>query len=887
MRKFTFLSSLVAAFLFCTTTMAQVTLVNELENKGVLSVTDVTSLDALQEGKWYVMENDLGALSYAYDDGVGLKRKPVNTHVVSGMATSACGDGLFRITNRTTATIGETSVVGFNMQWGTGRYTKWPTDHNVKMQTSADSPVEATGWVYAAPLTLNSNTWFQLMKNTNSEFANGRGDIAAGKNIMIDNQGANSNVVDWSTGSTTVVNTSATRGNGFWRIYEVTLADLVDVTIEVKKSGEIAQYTKKIKAPVGATITLKNFLPTFSFVTYENTTATVQASGNNFALSYSVDEDAESKFIFATSYADLNNNNKWVSLFTQNGRMHVYDDKTTGGGTKKYPTIDRATFTGLTDSYFWGFVRENRFSPVKIYNKGTEDEAETLYLTSDANDVPVLFHNASGSVDNSWITDEWVIVKGHVVSGTQYFGICASGTTRYINNNGNKGFMTTYSDGPIKDDGSNVRLTSELQTYTTLKDRALNAPFNAVYSLNKEARELIRKNTTETVEAYKNIISDINDGNSTTGFIDFDPNKYYFLRNYTPDTERTFVLGTADGVNGSTIELTTDAEKGNSVDAPMNCSNVNAIWKIETKEGAQAGGGSSTGVGVSRTIARHIKHVNSGKYFTAVEAANNDDQTYRKLSDTKTDYYFVNLGAGQLFLKNVQYNGSGAQAMAHSLSCTEHGALKASGNAHYKNTRDAWYGIEATAINVVISDAKYATTYLPFGVTVPEGSALKAYAVTGTADGVATLTEVKSVPANEGVILYAETAGTYKLTINDNVDAWTEGYNKLSGSCMSETVTESGYVLSAPEGEVGLYRAEETNGSWLNNSNKAYLPVSNVQAGEGARFLSFDFGTETGVDVIKVAESASKNAAVYDLSGRRVQSAQKGLYIVNGKKVVK
>ena len=71
---------------------------------------------------------------------------------------------------------------------------------------------------------------------------------------------------------------------------------------------------------------------------------------------------------------------------------------------------------------------------------------------------------------------------------------------------------------------------------------------------------------------------------------------------------------------------------------------------------------------------------------------------------------------------------------------------------------------------------------------------------------------------------------------------------------------------------------------FLNNANKAYLPASAVPA--SARFISFDFGTETAIDELK-GENGNVNAVIYDLSGRRVQKAQKGVFIVNGKVVIK
>ena len=43
---------------------------------------------------------------------------------------------------------------------------------------------------------------------------------------------------------------------------------------------------------------------------------------------------------------------------------------------------------------------------------------------------------------------------------------------------------------------------------------------------------------------------------------------------------------------------------------------------------------------------------------------------------------------------------------------------------------------------------------------------------------------------------------------------------------------------------------------------------------------------ETGIDELK-GENGTEKSALYDLSGRRVQKAQKGIYIQNGKVVVK
>lgn len=61
---------------------------------------------------------------------------------------------------------------------------------------------------------------------------------------------------------------------------------------------------------------------------------------------------------------------------------------------------------------------------------------------------------------------------------------------------------------------------------------------------------------------------------------------------------------------------------------------------------------------------------------------------------------------------------------------------------------------------------------------------------------------------------------------------------------------------------------------------RAYLPVPDNIA--GALSMIFEGGTTTAIEE---AQAAEEGMVIYDLSGRRVQKASKGLYIVNGKKV--
>jgi hypothetical protein len=140
------------------------------------------------------------------------------------------------------------------------------------------------------------------------------------------------------------------------------------------------------------------------------------------------------------------------------------------------------------------------------------------------------------------------------------------------------------------------------------------------------------------------------------------------------------------------------------------------------------------------------------------------------------------------------------------------------------------------------------------------------------------------VPAETPVILKGE-AAPYNLTIGGTAE--TINGNKLDGTIASTYVNEDAYVLANHNDVVGFYKAaknQQDNQSWLNNGFKAYLSASNVTS--EARFLSFDFGTETAIEGVE-GENVNVKTEIYDLAGRRVKAAQKGLYIVNGKVVIK
>lgn len=181
---------------------------------------------------------------------------------------------------------------------------------------------------------------------------------------------------------------------------------------------------------------------------------------------------------------------------------------------------------------------------------------------------------------------------------------------------------------------------------------------------------------------------------------------------------------------------------------------------------------------------------------------------------------------------------------------------------------------EAQNINGV---SHIATFSAPFATIIPAG--VKAYYVSakGT-EATMTAIEAEAIPANQGVILTSESGDVATMVPAAGETAATITGNQLghsAGAAKALTAGE-GYILGNGTEGTAFYPCQA--GSLP--INKAYL-LGN--GGESA--IAMNFGNAvTGINTI--AAPASAKAPIFDLSGRRVVKATKGLYIQNGKKVI-
>lgn len=201
--------------------------------------------------------------------------------------------------------------------------------------------------------------------------------------------------------------------------------------------------------------------------------------------------------------------------------------------------------------------------------------------------------------------------------------------------------------------------------------------------------------------------------------------------------------------------------------------------------------------------------------------------------------------------------------------------------------------------NLSISDAGYSTYFTNVAFEAPAD--VEVGIVTGVEGNALTIdwtkySAGKTVPANTGVLVKGN-KGDYPYVIV-NSSAQTPANNLLKGSVAAEQTAGTNckfYKLSMDNSDknLGFYWGAADGAAFKNAANKAYLAVPNAVAANLFGFVIEGDGT-TGIESV---EQAQKLVDVYTIDGMLVQKQvkanqalnglRKGIYIVNGKKVIK
>ena len=260
-------------------------------------------------------------------------------------------------------------------------------------------------------------------------------------------------------------------------------------------------------------------------------------------------------------------------------------------------------------------------------------------------------------------------------------------------------------------------------------------------------------------------------------------------------------------------------------------------------------------------------------------------------------------------------NSSTETAYENTISVDENGAEIAMGDYHLRynaasgQERFRYFKTEQTAIQLyklvepvedvtlTISSVGYATLfYSDRNLVVPEG--VTAYTYTANENDIEILQTFGSgdvIPKACGVVLEAENQGTeqeFTFVVSETDAEAVEGNllygldegGRTVGPDGTENYTFFMLSLDKNNENVGFYYGAKKGGAFEALPHKAYLAIPKPN---GINATSFTFDDLNGIKGIE-SDSIMERGEVYTLSGIRVNGNQlpKGIYIVNGKKVV-
>ena len=275
----------------------------------------------------------------------------------------------------------------------------------------------------------------------------------------------------------------------------------------------------------------------------------------------------------------------------------------------------------------------------------------------------------------------------------------------------------------------------------------------------------------------------------------------------------------------------------------------------------------------------------------------------RSIATTDKGYLFVNKnGEGDIATVNINHDGNTGGALGNGWSWSEVTfTLTETSNlliGFYVPTLetgqwagcDDWHLYKVESVSATVGANGYTTFASPYALDLtdtnrPEG--LKAYKATLTGTTLSFTKLNQTVPAGTGLLLLGETnGGTYNIPVVASGDDVT---NALVG------VTSDTPLQSTENGTYYFVMKKATSSSDaltfapLSTSTEVTIPAGKayvaLDTSTGARSLTVAFDDEaTGIKSID-GEGIMVNG-FYNLNGQRVENPAKGLYIVNGKKVI-
>ena len=360
--------------------------------------------------------------------------------------------------------------------------------------------------------------------------------------------------------------------------------------------------------------------------------------------------------------------------------------------------------------------------------------------------------------------------------------------------------------------------------------------------------------------------------------------------------EISFKTPNVGTIPGGDTEMTEDFESGWTVNASSKLTGLKKGWgsigsfsnftlSSTYKNGDEGYGLSFEGYNINNYLILPSVKAGSTISFSSSRA-------YSSLTGTVKLYKAIKIGSTYYVDTNVEY-----ASLNHStnvMTSSTSASISDGGYVAILLNRAAIDDITYQASNTVraITDDNGFTTFANSEqldlTTANLPSGLKAYKakVDGT---IVKFTEIdQEVPSNTGVLLKGDPYTEYKIAIAETSSV--VGNNDF-------LVNSNGYTFAAESGYTyyGLLKNSYpltfgvfAPGTVAIPTNKAYLKVENTPLGEARQLTCvFDDDTQTtNIGALRVKEGMTSDKRVYNLNGQRVNKTAKGLYIVDGKKLI-
>lgn len=812
------------SLVFTMTAFAEVN--SDLKGKKISAVGEPAT--TIVDGGWYIL-NNVGRNNIVSEETSSMKMRATNS-VVEGDAASSKAGFLFKFTK---ASDGEhwNIVSGngkfFTLGWNSSAISDVPVNYLVGHQNEESAP-----------------SVFYLYDDDNKYAADG--------------QGTDQNFVGWSNSIP-----SGTTGNDAYRLLPVSLenASIVDVTYNFIYNEEV-KLTQVTQVEIGKAFPDYTIEIPFGVTAAAKPSGVVSADNTNHNIALTIDLPFE-------PVAEYNKDNmKWYYIkFDSNNNFYLYHK-----ADRDHIALDaKSVDANNKDNYSWGFVG-NPFEGYKIMNRATGADyilsSTTDFTAGDGNVWPIMTKAADLPKDNNTY---WVATNSTNAANGFYLAQKDYPTHRMNNRDWKLAYWTggagTGSTFVVEE--RDMTGTEELQALISQVDAAIIAYGEGGETVGYYTAESVN-NLLSALQAAKDAVAD---------------------ENRTTESNTLAQSALQNAINNlATIQPEADAFytiKNQYTNAYMNVSDasgatvysdaaLNELFQFVNDES-----GNTYLYNVKR--AKYLSSAPGHGWGQAVFEADNIDKAKAVT--------IANLGVAN----QISITPEGGATLHHDTNYSTVVGWNAGANS-----KSAWF-IEEVANpaeyvhGMKIDETGWATLYLGCDVTIPEG--VEAYTVKEIVENSAVIEPVAGViPAKCPVVIKAE-AGDYNFAYSATAGVANEA-NLLVGSTVNAEETTA-YVLNVPKDETEVALEGETEvvpeggkeavlvktEKYKNNAFCAYLPMTEEMT---ADYYTLSVASDDNTTAIENVEMVNEKEEIFDITGRKVNAiTTRGIYIINGKKVIK